>query len=346
MSVQEADPTAGNPGWRPPTVVLLVVVVLAVLGAGWWLLRPPGGGPPSVTVEVPPGASVRAIGSALEQAGLVRSPTVFVLVARAMGAERQLRAGRYELASGLRPWELVRTLREGVIELHQVTIPEGLTIWETASLLQREAAVDSAAFTRLATDSLLTASLGVPSINLEGYLCPDTYDVPLEQSPAELVPMLVARTQRIVEEGLAARPATPLGAAEVVTLASIVEAEARVAAEQPRIAAVYLNRLKSGWRLEADPTVLYALGERRRLFYKDLEIDSPWNTYRVYGLPPTPICSPGRGAIEAVLAPEPDCDAFYFVAQDDGTHRFSRTLAEHERATREIRRARRSARQP
>jgi UPF0755 protein len=140
-----------------------------------------------------------------------------------------------------------------------------------------------------------------------------------------------------------------LSPAEVITLASIVEAEAKVASERPRIAAVYLNRLRRGWRLEADPTVLYALGERRRLLYRDLEIDSPWNTYKVTGLPPTPICSPGREAITAVLNPEPDCQDFYVVAQSDGSHRFSTTLAEHERATREIRaeqrRARREAKQ-
>lgn len=329
----------------------LALTLLVLAGTAVWLSWPPpvgtgagtegrsgGGSGGTVAIEVPPGVPVRAIGKRLAAAGLVRSALGFTCWARLLGAERALKAGRYELPRGVPPWRLVRLLRAGVIELHQVTIPEGLTLWETAGLLARQAGVDSTRFVALATDSLQAARLGAPSRNLEGYLFPETYDVPLGRSPAEVLPLLVGAALEVLDGELARHPEASLGPAEVMILASIVEAEARVAAEQPRIAAVYLNRLRRGWRLEADPTVLYALGERRRLLYRDLEIESPWNTYRVQGLPPTPICSPGRGAIRAVLEPEPGCADLFFVATGDGTHRFSRTGAEHERAKREIRR--------
>jgi UPF0755 protein len=193
-----------------------------------------------------------------------------------------------------------------------------------------------------ATDPKIAASLGVRAPTLEGYLYPDTYDIPLGTPVPDVLAMLVGRSRLMLAEVMAGRvPPRPLGAdsARVMILASIVEAEAQVPAERAQIAAVYLNRLRRGMRLEADPTVAYALRARRRLYFKDLTVDSPWNTYRVSGLPPTPICNPGRPSLEAVMtaAHAPPTGDLYFVARGDGTHIFSRTYEQHEQACLRVR---------
>ncbi len=318
--------------------------VLAVgLGAGGglalvaWVLLPATAPAPS-TITVAPGSTVGAIADSLAERGHLRSARAFTWLARLRGTDRQLKAGTYEIARRRSVLALVRLLEDGVVELRPVTIPEGLWVTEVAGLLQAQAEVDSAAFVTLARDSTLAARLGVPSVNLEGYLFPDTYDVPVGETASGLVERLVRVSLDHLESLYAKAPAPPLTPAEVMVLASIVEAEARVDEERPRIAAVYLKRLELGWKLEADPTVVYALGERRRrLYYRDLEVESPWNTYRHAGLPPTPIGNPGAASIAAVLRPDPTNEALFFVAEPSGRHRFSRTLAEHQRAIREIR---------
>ena len=328
--------------------IAATVAALAGLGALFWVLAlaPPPPGPP-VEFSVEHGTSLRTISRDLRAAGLIRSPRTFELLARLSGADRDLRAGSYELPAGATPWRLLGVLRAGVIELHQVTIPEGLWMWETAGLLASGAGVDSSLFVALVTDSVVVRNLGVSSRTLEGYLFPDTYDVPPGREPWLLIEQMVRQSLGVLAEERARNPEVEMSDAEVLVLASIVEAEARVAEERPRIAAVYLNRLARGWRLEADPTVLYAFRERRpRLFHRDLTVDSPWNTYRVLGLPPTPICSPGRAAIRAVFSPEPSCEDMFFVAEADGHHSFSKTRAEHDRHRRRIQASRRAARRP
>ena len=298
-----------------------------------------GPGPPhGRPIRVPEGATLRGIGDLLVEAGAIRSAAAFVLLGRIMGAERALRAGIFTVPPRSTPGQIVHLLVEGKMDRHEVTIPEGRTVWETAAILMRDAGVDSTRFAAAAQDSTVAAGFGVRRPSLEGYLFPDTYDIPPGTPVEQVLTKLVCKAQEVFAEGLAARaPPAPLAPDEVVVLASIVEAEARVPAERPRIAAVYLNRLRMGMRLEADPTVAYALRERRRLYYKDLEVDSPWNTYRAAGLPPTAICSPGRGSLAAVLAADSTSSDLYFVARGDGTHIFSRTAEEHERAVRLVR---------
>jgi UPF0755 protein len=268
----------------------------------------------------------------------------FELIGRLMRAERQLRAGPFLIPPGSCPHQIVALLVHGRMEANEVTLPEGLTLWEVAGILASEAEIDSSHLVAAATNPKTAASLGVRAPTLEGYLYPDTYDIPLGMPVADVLAMLVGRSRRVLAEVMAGRvPPRPLGAdsARVMILASIVEAEAQVPTERAQIAAVYLNRLRRGMRLEADPTVAYALRARRRLYFKDLTVDSPWNTYRVSGLPPTPICSPGRSSLEAVMmaAHAPPTGDLYFVARGDGTHIFSRTYEQHEQACLRVRSA-------
>ena len=292
-----------------------------------------------VYLDVPRGAPLREVADRLARAGLVRNPALVTLVGRIVGPDRHIKAGEYAIRPGTGVLDLLGLLRRGMSSLDQVTIPEGLTARETARLLYAHAGVDTVAFLRLVRDPAFAASLEVPAASLEGYLFPETYAVLRGSRAEDVVRLMVSHGVRVLHEELSrVSSPPPYTAHEIVTLASIVEAEAHDPRERARIAAVYYNRLHHGMRLQADPTVAYALGRRPdRILLRDLEVDSPYNTYRNYGLPPGPICNPGRAALEATLAPEPGTRALYFVARGDGTHQFSATLREHERAIARIR---------
>jgi UPF0755 protein len=218
----------------------------------------------------------------------------------------------------------------------RVTFPEGKTIDEMATIAQEAGGVPSASFLEAARDPARIRDLDPKAADLEGYLFPDTYDVPrTDDAGAALVARMVHRFRRIVGPSLADLPSRQLTLREAVTLASIVELETARAEERPRIAAVFLNRLKKKMPLQSDPTVIFAL--RRGGHYdgnihkQDLSTSSPYNTYRVAGLPPGPIASPGRASFEAVLHPAPVED-LYFVSRNDGSHEFNVSLRDHERA--------------
>ena len=240
--------------------------------------------------------------------------------------------------------EILRVLVEGRTRRLFVTIPEG---WLLARILPRLAEalrVPESELVAAASDPALARSLGIPAQGLEGYLFPETYafeyGMPVRDALVHMARMCLDRfdenrRQRAAELGLSLH--------EVLTLASIVQAEAARVEEMPRIAAVYHNRLRQHRRLEADPTAAYAGGRTgQRLLERDLLVESPYNTYRHAGLPPGPICSPGLASIDAVLHPLAGCEDLYFVARGDGTHIFSRTLAAHNRAREMIRRSRAS----
>lgn len=359
----------GRPGARAARVAGRLLLVAALLAAGAWLgwrawTRPAGGrppGPPYQTVRVPVGASYSAVIDTLARRGLVRERRLLRLVARVTGRDRQLRAGLYTLPRGLPPRDLLALLAAGRVVLARVLLPEGIEADAAARRVADATGGDATRFLA-AADSLARAGIvahglagdGARLARLdalaaagaragagatprpfhwcEGYLAPDTYFLP-PGLPA------VAAAQVIVAAGVARADSLPRTAGltphELLTLASLVEAEARLPADRPRIAAVYLNRLRLGWKLEADPTVAYALRKRgERLYYRDLVVDSPFNTYAHAGLPPGPIGSPGAGALRAASHPDPACDALFFVARGDGSHVFSRTLAAHEQAVR------------
>jgi len=290
-------------------------------------------------VLIPKGAGIDEIAGILHAHGLVGNPQFFMLAARVLGYDRGLKAGRFTIPVGSSIYRILRQLARGMASQDMLTVPEGLRTDQIAQLLHERVKVDPMRFLALAGDSAFTRSLGVPADRLEGYLFPETYPFYPLLSSEEIARVMVDRGLRSFEEEMA-KPGARVGLTlhQLVTLASIVEAEAQIPSERPRIAAVFYNRLRQGMMLQSDPTVVYALGVwRNRVYYKDLEVKSPYNTYRNKGLPPGPICSPGRGAIRSVLFPLPDTTEFYFVARGDGTHIFSRTWEEHLRAIASVR---------
>jgi UPF0755 protein len=297
------------------------------------------GMPDKIMVLIPRGAQLEEIAGFLKESGVIRSKVVFILAAKTVGAETKIKAGRFTIRKGLSVFEVIRQLSEGMKPEDLVTIPEGLTSREIADVLYREIHLDPKAFLSVVEDSAFARSVGVGAASLEGYLFPDTYGFVPGMEPAEIIREMVSKGRHAfgVEFGQQAAE-LDLSWHQVLTLASIVEGEARVDEERPRIAAVFMNRLRRGWKLQADPTVAYALGgHRERIVYRDLEVRSPYNTYFVKGLPPGPICNPGKEAVSAVVFPLEDCKDMYFVARGDGTHIFTTSIKEHLAAIRSVR---------
>jgi UPF0755 protein len=295
-------------------------------------------GDPPIRVTLQPGMTTRQIGATLRRAGLIRSSDAFRLTAHVSGRAGRLRAGTYAISASERIDRIIGRLADGDVIRVAVTIPEGFNAREIAARVAPVLGCAEEAFLAVVRDSSLAESLGVGAAGLEGYLFPDTYDIIPGTGPEGFVRRLVERTVSIFEQRYRARAdSLGLGRHQALTLASLVEAEAAVAEERPRIAAVFWNRLREGMKLQSDPTVAYALGRRPdRIYYKDLEVQSPYNTYLVTGLPPGPICSPGEASIRAALHPVPNSTELYFVATGDGRHLFSRTNDEHNAARRRV----------
>jgi UPF0755 protein len=337
--------TAVTHGVRRPLALASMLVVVAILAFGAWVAkdvqkrgRDTG---ERIRITVGEGATFSAVVHDLAARGLVPRAWTLKLFARVTGDDRRVQRGTYEFAAGTPPVDILRALVHGDVLAVLVTIPEGFNMWQVAGAYD-SAGVDSASLLSAVTDAELARSFEIPASTLEGYLFPDTYRIPFGSTARQIAEHMAARA-RAAWSSEYERRARDIGMSrhEVLTLASIVEAEAHAPDERATIAAVYHNRLKKHMRLEADPTVAYAMGGfRGRLFYKDLEIDSPYNTYRNPGLPPGPICNPGEASIRATLYPADGVHALYFVARGDGRHVFSNTLREHNAAVREARRSR------
>ncbi len=320
-------------------------IALAVLLA---CSGPPPGGPP-VRITIPAGASFHSVTDSLATRGLIASPLWFGLLARVRGVDRSVKAGIYDLPQGARAWQLLTALEEGRVATARFTAPEGLTLLDLADLVRDRLDIPADQFLAAARDSTLRASLHVEGGTLEGYLLPQTYNLPLPVTAEGLVRAMISEFERQWRPEWDRRlDSLRMTRNQLLALAAIVEGEARHAEERPVIAGVYTNRLRRGMPLQADPTVQYAIelatGERKpRLLFKDLEIQSPYNTYLHRGLPPGPVNSPGISSVEAALYPAA-VPWLYFVAGTDGHHVFSRTLTEHNRAIDSIHRAQRNAR--
>jgi UPF0755 protein len=315
-----------------PAALILALVAAGVAWFLWKLELAPvrAQDAPNVIFEVHPGAPLTRIARELEAQGLVRSARAVEWLARARGLAGELRSGEYVLSPSMAPDEILRKLARGEVATHDVVIPEGLRASEIAERLEERGLVDAEAFLRVVEDPELVASLGLEGDSLEGYLFPETYRFPRGLPPEELAKSFVAEFRRVWRKIEPRARERGLGMREVVTLASIVEKETGVAEERPLIASVFQNRLERRMRLESDPTVIYGIpdfdGNLRR---RDLENpDNPYNTYRIAGLPPGPIASPGADALRAVVEPA-ETDFLYFVSRNDGTHVFSRTYREH-----------------
>ncbi len=295
-----------------------------------------------VHVTIPPGASVRTAADSLHRVGLVAWPRLFRLYAKATGEDRDIKAGTYALRSG-ESWSLLlQALRDGEGLERRLTIPEGWNLINIVLALATALGAPADSVAIAVRDTALLRELDLPTPTLEGYLFPDTYIFAYGTSPRLAVRELVHRFQQEWQPRWDDRlQQLAMSRNDIVTLASIIEREARLPEERPVISAVYHNRLRMQMPLQADPTVEYALGGHRdRLFYKDLDVESPYNTYRHPGLPPGPIASPGRASLEAALYPAA-VPYLYFVASPDGHHEFRTTFKAHTEAVQEARRERR-----
>jgi UPF0755 protein len=296
-------------------------------------------------VNLPQGASFGAVTDSLKAHSVIESPFWFKLLAKVRRVERSVHAGMYEFPAGTTPWKALTMLAHGQKAALRFTVPEGLTILDVAGLASERLGIPEDSFIKAARDSAAaSALLGMRVPSFEGFLRPETYIVPAETRARELVRIMADGFNAEWQPGWSARLDTlKMSRLALVTLASIVEGEARADEERETIAGVYHNRLRIGMPLQADPTVQYAIflkrGRRKaRLFNKDYEVESPYNTYLNRGLPPGPVNSPSRRSLEAALYPA-NVRYLYFVARPDGRHVFSRTYGEHLRAIRKIRQA-------
>jgi UPF0755 protein len=299
----------------------------------------------SARVILPPGASFGAVTDSLAAHGVIDNRRWFKLLARIRGVDRSVHAGVYEFPAGVSEWAVLGMLAKGKKAALRFTVPEGLTIQDVAALAAQRLGIPEDSFVTAARDGkAASAILGMPVPSFEGFLRPETYVLPADMNARELVRVMAEGFNSAWQPAWDARLDTlDMSRLELVTFASIVEGEARADDEREIIAGVYRNRLRIGMALQADPTVQYAISLKRgrrksRLFEKDYQFNSPYNTYLNPGLPPGPVNSPSRRSLEASLYPA-DVKYLYFVARPDGRHVFSRTYSEHLRAIRQIRSA-------
>ena len=320
-----------------PLVLVLMIAVLLLYQIFWASNHFPE---KEKTVIVPTGAAFLEIVDSLEQRGIIRNRTLFVVAGKLSGWSKNLQKGKYAFHDGVSNHEILSGMYRGTAAVRiPVTIREGILSHKIARIYAREIRIDSARFVELVHDQNFIQSLRIESTSLEGYLVPETYEFYWDPDEEAVVRRMVEEFVGFFTDSLKAR-AEELGfdTNEVLTFASIVEGEVLKDEERPIIAGVYHNRLRRRMRLQADPTIQYIIPDGpRRLRYQDLEIESPYNTYQNYGLPPGPINNPGKSSILATLYPAQHAFLF-FVTDGEGGHVFSRTYIEHKRAVRKYRR--------
>jgi UPF0755 protein len=318
-------------------IACIVVGAAAVVigGLAWTRIHEPykGFAGEEQFIEIPAGSGSAEIRRRLVDGGVVRDEMALRAALWISGAARRLKAGEYRFDRALTPLEVVDKLERGEVYLRRITFREGLTLREMAAVYAEREFGTADAFLAAAADPSAIAELDPEARDLEGYLFPDTYDLPRTATAAATVQLMVDRFKTAYDARARALAAEQgLSTREVVTIASLVEKETGQADERPLVAAVYRNRMRIGMPMQADPTVVYALmkagkytGNIRR---QDLSLDSPYNTYRYPGLPPGPIAAPGKASIDATLAPAA-VKYLYFVSRNNGSHVFAETLAQH-----------------
>jgi UPF0755 protein len=291
-------------------------------------------------IHIPPDANVTTMGRMLEGQGLVRHAQAFRLLSRLTGVDRTLRAGVYLLPTGAWTWTVIGELHRGQVHTRTVTIPEGLSLAEVAALLEAEGLARATDILREAREPELLGHYGIAGANVEGFVFPETYTLARGLGARDILTVMLDQFFARLREVPEASGVTGKRLYEAVTLASIVEREARDRKELARVAGVFKNRLERAMRLESCATVQYLLGTpKARLTLADVRRESPYNTYLNPGLPPGPIANPGLPALRAAFAPEQH-DLLFFFAREDGSHQhvFSRTYAAHQERQRKLRR--------
>lgn len=323
-------------------LVLVLAGALGAMGLAWFVWRDldtPMGGSATAVVAVKRGTTLRPVLEELQSRGVLSSPKILYAYAR-LKHTTSVRTGQYEVHADQSPRTILAMFVEGRVMLEAFTVPEGLNRWQIRDLLVSAQWMTAPQFDALCDDAKLLASHGIPGPSCEGYLFPDTYKFARGVPPAQILQTMFAAYKREFAAATSAGSGPlKLGERQFLTLASIVEKETGSPAERPRIACVFYNRLRArpAWRLETDPTVIYAAtlvdphfnGNITRAHLRTL--DNPYNTYRVFGLPPGPIASPGRAALEAVAKPSA-CADFFFVSSNNGQHIFCPTLDCHNKA--------------
>lgn len=320
--------------------VFLVVLMLMLLSAGYILselTKAVSKVSREVGVTIPAGSSNQEIARILAEQKVIKSKLVFLLYSKYLGYDRSLKAGSYVLDLSWDLFEILEELKKGQVRTTTFTIPEGYTIEQIAERLSKNGLVNKEKFLSLTNSSQFKIpfleDVGSEGYLLEGYLFPDTYQVAEEMDEADIIKMMLNRFTEVYDESMRDR-AKKLGLTdhELITIASMIEKEAKYDQDRALIASVIYNRLQIGMPLQIDATIQFALETpKANLDYQDLEVESPYNTYKISGLPPGPIGAPGKASIEAALYPR-ETNFLYYLAKQDGTHVFSRTLQEHNTA--------------
>lgn len=307
----------------------ILIIIIPLILCLFWILGliylPTSNSKSDKFIMITPRTSTRKIANVLQEYGLIKNKTIFYIIAKLKG--KNLQAGEYKLNPQMNMLEILNKIINGEVYAHRITIPEGFNIYQIANLLEKKELTNGEKFINLCKKE-----------KLEGFLFPDTYYIPKGKSEKEITNLFFRRFKEIVPENIEERAKkNGLNLKQLITLASLIEKEAKKENERKRIAGVLLNKLRKGQRLQCDATVQYAQGfHKNRLFYSDLKIDSPYNTYLHSGLPPHPICNPGLSSILAALSPEKH-DYFFYVAKKDGGHIFTKTYQEHLQAIKKIR---------
>lgn len=286
-----------------------------------------------VRIVVAEGATLHQTAGLLEERGVVRFPLLFASLARFLGKDREVRAGEYRFHTSMSPQEVLDMLCRGTVVLHKVTIPEGWTVKQIAAALEQEGFATREEILAATHDKAFVVELGLEGDSLEGYLFPDTYYFAMGLDPRQILSAMVVRFREVYGPQVRDRQdEQERGLKEVVTLASIVEKETGSKEEKPLVASVLVNRLRRGMPLQCDPTVIYGIEDfDGNLTREHLQRPGPYNSYLNKGLPPGPICNPGLDSLQAALDPA-KTSYLYFVSRNDGTHEFSSTLRDHNRA--------------
>jgi UPF0755 protein len=347
--VDDVEEERSGGAWKVVLITVLVVFLLiagAALGLYFYItqsLKPVAAGKEEIVITIPKGASSAEIGEILHEKGLIRNATVFKYYVRYKGIASQLQAGDYRFTPGMSVDALLDKMVNGdvYVETFTFTIPEGFTVIQIADLLAEKGLVNKEKFLKEVNEGKFDYDFikAIPAdpnrkYRLEGYLFPETYEMKKGATEHEIIDRMLSQFDKVFkEEWKAELNKRKMTIDQAVTLASIVEREAVLNEERPVIAGVFYNRMEEGWKLQSCATIQFILGKQRDVItYKDLEVESPYNTYINSGLPPGPIASPGQASLQAVVYPE-NHDYFFFVTKKDGSdgHFFSKTFAEHKK---------------
>jgi UPF0755 protein len=320
----------------PKILSALFVSVALLFLLGWYLVCsfvPPGKGTTVRDVTFPAGSGIKKLAAELKQDGVIRSAWHFIILSRLRGQAHHLKAGDYRFTDAMTPGDILRKLVAGDVDYRRFTLPEGYSVYQAAEMLEQKGYCKRDKFLAVCRDTALLERLGIRAASVEGYLFPATYNLTRNSTEEQLVDQMVDRFRKAYADvTVGGQEQGGLSSNEIVTLASIIEKEAVSAEEKPLISSVFYNRLRLGMPLQSDPTAVYGVRAfSGKVTKADICRRSPYNTYLVGGLPPGPIGNPGADALRAALHPA-HSNYLYFVARQDGTHYFSHTLKEHNRA--------------